>query len=285
MVGPSALIYGVLLPALVAGLLLLFGARGTSHAARPRPVLGALAIGLGYLVAHVMLAGRPPTPWGDAQVPGRDWIAWLVLGAIVLAPLRASPPLERWSSPLYMALFSVLVFKLVLGSVLPADAGGLLIRLALTFLMYIVWNLLDRLALRTTGAAVPVGLVVTGAGIALAAFFSASGLLAQLTGAVCAGLGAAALVGFLDKGFRLPVGAVAIAMIVFVSVLVLASIYDLPRSSAALLVLALLAPWVSEQGRLAALSPAKRAWIAGAVSAVPAAIAVWIAHAAGSARG
>jgi hypothetical protein len=282
-VGPSDLIYGVLLPALIAGVLLLLGGRGTSHAGRPRPLLGALAIGIGYLVAHTMRIGVPPVPFGTTQVPARDWIAWIVVGAIVLAPIRAIPRLERWSGPLYLALFSVLIFKLVLGNAVASDMGGLLVRLALTVALYTGWNLLERLSLRSTGPALPVGLIVAGSGIAASLLFSNAELPAQMCGAVCAGLGAAAVVGTMDKGFRLPIGALAVAVIVFAGNLVLGSVYDLPRASAALLALALLAPWASEWGKLASMTPTRRALVSAVAAAIPAAIAVAVAHAANTA--
>jgi hypothetical protein len=281
-IGPSDLIYGVLLPALIAGVILMLVGRGTPLEAHARPFLGALAIGLGYLVAQVMLVGFPRPPFTEAEVPARDWVAWLVVGAIVLAPVRLSPALARWSGPLYMALFSLLVFKLVLGRALPPDAGGMILRLGLTFAMYIVWNVVERVALRSTGAAVPVGLVVAGSGIAICALASHVAVFAQLTGAVCAGLGAAAVLGWIDKGFRLPVGAVAVAMIVFAGALVNTSVYDLPRASAALLVVAILAPGVTEIGKLHDLSPAKRGLLALVAAAVPAAVAILIAQSASS---
>ena len=74
----------------------------------------------------------------------------------MLAPIRLVPSLQRWSGPLYMALFSVLVFRLVLGNAIGSDAQGLVIRLALTIALYVGWNVLERVALTSTGPAVPV---------------------------------------------------------------------------------------------------------------------------------
>ena len=280
MVGPSDLIYGVLLPALIAGVLLLLGGRGTSLAGKPRPFLGALAIGAGYLLCHVMRVGMPPVPFGTTQVPSRDWIAWIVLAAIVLAPIRVWPRIQRWGGPLYLAFFSVLVFRLVLGNALGDDARGLAIRLGLTMLFYVGWSLLERFTLRSTGPAAAVGLIVAGCGVAGCAFFGKSELLAQVCGAVCAGLGAAALVATMDKGASLPTGAVAVSLIVFVSTIVILSVYDMPRSSTVLLSVSLIAPFVSQIGKLKELSPMKRAFVAAAAAGIPAAIAVAIVHAA-----
>ncbi len=280
MVGPADIIYGVLLPLLIAGVLLLLGGRGTSLAGKPRPFLGALAIGTGYLVCHVMRVGMPPVPFGTTQVPARDWIAWLVLGAIVLAPIRSWPAIQRWGGPLYLAFFSVLVFRLVLGSALGDDGKGIVIRLGLTMLFYVGWIVLERFTLRSTGPAASVGLIVAGCGVAGCAFFGKSELLAQVCGAVCAGLGAAALLATLDKGACLPTGAVAVSLIVFTSTIVILHVYDMPRASTVLLSVSMLAPIVSQIGKLKELPPMKRAGIAAIAAGIPAAIAVAITHAA-----
>lgn len=283
MVGPSDIIYGILLPALIAGVLLLLGGRGTPLAGKPRPFIGALAIGTGYLVCHVMRVGMPPAPFGTTQVPARDWIAWLVLGAIVLAPIRLVPSLQRWSGPLYLALFSVLVFRVVLGNAIGTDFRSMMVRLALTVLLYVVWNVLERLAQRSTGPALPVGLIVAGSGVALCAFFTSSELLAQQCGAVCAGLSAAAAIGLLDKEFRLPVGALAVALLVFSGALVISAVYGLSAIAVVLLVVAFLAPCISQMGKASALPPLRRAFVALIASGIPAAVAVFIAHAASAA--
>jgi hypothetical protein len=279
-VGPSDIIYGILLPALIAGVLLLLAGRGTSLAGKPRPFVGALAIGIGYLVCHVTRVGMPPVPFGSTQVPSRDWIAWLVLGAIVLAPIRLVPSLQRWSGPLYMALFSVLVFRLVLGNAIGSDAQSMLVRFALTFALYVGWNVLERFALRSTGPAAPLGWIVAGCGVAGCAFLQQNELLAQLCGSVCAGLGAAVLLSTMDKGAYLPTGAVAIGLIVFASTIVITGIYDLPRASIVLLGVSLIAPCVSQVGKLATLTPMKRAFVAAVAAGIPAAIAVAVTYAA-----
>jgi hypothetical protein len=282
-VRPSDLIYGILLPALIAGVVLMAGGRGTPLAVRPRPLLGAIAIGAGYLVAQTMIAGRPHSPFAEGEVPARDWIAWLVLAAIALAPLRESPAFVRWSGPLYLALFSVLVFRLTLAHATAAGGASLAVRGALTVALYAAWNVLDRVALRSSGAALPIGLVTAGSGIALCALAIHVAVLAQLAGAVTAGLCASVVLGWVDKGCRLPIGAVAVTLIVFAGVLAITSVYGLPLASALLLVAAILAPCATEIGRLHALPPAKRALIALVASAVPAAIAVLIAQGTNSA--
>jgi hypothetical protein len=127
---------------------------------------------------------------------------------------------------------------------------------------------------------VSVALVVAGAGIAASALLVHIAVLAQLTAAVCAALGAAAMLGLIQKDLRLPTGALAVVMIVFSGVLAQSATYDLPLASVALLVAAVLAPWISELGKLAKASATRRALIAAVAAAVPAAVAVAIANAA-----
>jgi hypothetical protein len=274
------LLYGILLPALVAGIVLLAGGRGTPLAERPRPFLGALALGVGYLIAHVAIVGAPPVPWGDQQLPAQQWIAWFVLAAIVLAPLRGIERWAAWANAGYLALFSVVVLRQSLANVETRTFE----RFAYTLGFYAIWTATERLAARARGPALPAALVVAGTGISLSALMMHSASVAQLAGAVCAGLGAAGVIGLVDAGFHLAVGAVAIAMIVFGSAIVNAAIYDLPGSSIVLLAASCVTPWIGELPAFARLSPKKKACVFGILAAVPAAIAVWLAQAAGGAK-
>lgn len=276
MVGPSALVFGVLVPALVAGIVLLFLRRGSGPERPSREFLGALALGIGYLVAHVALGGKFVLPGGDQQLAVSDWFALFVAVAIVLAPLREVAGLARWSTPLYLALFSVLCFRFPLANQFPEGGTGLALRFALTLILFACWSASDRLAERLRGPALPAAWVVAGTGIALAALFNRSGFVAQLAGALTAGLGAAAVVGCIDRGTRFASGAVAIVWIGFTGVLGYAALYDLPHPSIALAVLALLAPWVVA-GRALESRPFVRTLLAMFASALPVALAAWMA--------
>jgi hypothetical protein len=278
----SALVWGVLLPALIAGLVFLAGARATPSDESPRPVLGALAIGLGYLVAHVAIVSWPPIPGGERQLAARDWIFWFVLAAIVLAPLRGVKRFKRIATPIYVALFCVLIFRNTLIHVLPDESKSLALRFGLTLLLYGVWAASERLASRVGGSAVAASLAITGIGVSLSALFSHIASLAMQTGAVVAGLGAAAVLGLIEKRARLPIGAVAIAMIVYACALVNSAIYDLPRASWILLAASAVAPWLGETLRFRRNSPNKKALVDMALAALPAAVAVWLAWSAGA---
>lgn len=275
--GPTALIFGVLVPAVFAGIVLLCVGRGTGDARPARAFVGALALGLPFLVAYRFIVGMPRLPSADVQIASHEWLAWFVLGAIVLAPLRNVEALARWSSPLYVALFAVLTFRFPLANQLSNDVAGLAIRFGLTLVMYVAWNASDRLSERLRGPALPTAWVVAGTGIALCALFARTALFAQLAGVITAALGAAAVVGWIDKGSRLADGAVAIAWIVFAGVLVNAGIYDLEKPSIALLLIALLSPWLATRKALAG-RPLAQTFLAFLGAAVPTGIAVWIAY-------
>lgn len=275
--GTTALIFGVLVPAVVAGAVLLFWARGKGEERPARTFIGALAFGIGYLVAYRFIYGLPNMPGANVQLTPHEWLAWFVLGAILLAPVRDVASLARWSNPLYVALFAVLTFRFPLANVLASDFAGLAIRFGLTLVMYMAWNASDKLAERLRGPALPTAWMVAGTGIALSALFARTALMAQLAGALTACLGAAAVVGWIDRGARFPSGAVAIAWIVFAGVLVTAGIYDLEKTAIALLVVALLAPWLATRKTLER-RPLAQTLLACAAAAVPTAIALWIAY-------
>lgn len=275
--GPSDLIFGVLAPAVIAGFVLLLFGRGAGSARPARTFLGALALGAGFLIAHFAITGRLRFPSATQQITTDEWLAWFVLGAIALAPLRHVESLKRWANPLYVALFSVLTFRFPLATQLSNDVAGLAIRFGLTLVMYVGWNASDRLAERLRGPGLPAAWMIAGTGIAVAALFSRTGLFAQLAGAVTAGLGAAAVVGLVDKGTRFAEGAVAVTWIVFAGVLVNAGIYDLPRTSIALFFVALLAPTVASLKRFED-RPLVQALVAASATTVPTGIAVWLAY-------
>jgi hypothetical protein len=273
----SALIFGVLIPAVITGIVLLFFGRGAGDTRPARAFVGALALGAGYLVAYCLIVAVPRWPSANVQITTHEWIAWFVAGAIVLAPVRNIASLRRWSNPLYLALFSVVTFRFQLANVLSQGGGSFMIRFAMTLVMYVAWNASDALGARLRGPALPAAWVVAGTGIAFGSLFAAGALFAQLAGAITAGLGAAAVVGLIDRGARLPDGVIAIVWIVFAGALVSAGIYDLPIFSIALLLIALLAPWIAASKKYAG-RPLAQTLVAMLAAAIPTGIAVLFAY-------
>lgn len=273
----STLIFGVLIPAVVAGIVLLFGGRGSGDVRPARAFVGALAFGVGWLVAYRFIVGMPVWPGGSTQIAPHAWLAWFVLAAIALAPLREIESLRRWSNPFYAILFSIVSFRFPLANVLENDLSGIAIRFGLTLVMYMAWNASDLLATRVRGPALPAAWMISGVGIAVCCLYAHTALFTQLVLASIAALGAACVVGLIDRGTRFADGAIAITWLVFAGALINAGIYDLSRVSIALLVVSLLAPWIVARKPFAQ-RPFAAAAIAMLAAAVPAAIAVWIAY-------
>jgi hypothetical protein len=257
--------------------MLLFVGRGRGDARPPRAFIGALAFGVGYLVAYTSMVGLPRLPSAGVQIATHEWLAWFVVGAIALAPLREFERWKSWSGAFYLILFSVVSLRFPLEKVLTSDLSGLAVRFVLTLALFLAWSSSDSLAARLRGPALPAAWMITGVLIALSALFAGLASFAQFTGAVTAALGAAAVVGLIDRGTRFSSGAVAITWLVFAGALINAGIYDLSRVSIGLLVLALLAPWIVATKRFEG-RPLAAMLVAMIASAVPAGIAAWIAY-------
>ncbi len=268
MLGPTDLLFGILIPAVVAGILLLVDARLGAQRPRVRSLhLGAAGLGAGYLIAHAWLVGVPASPFAGGAVPFTAWIFWMVAVAIVLAPLRGVPALARWSHVLYVGLFCVWMRR-VIRSPGPGEGADFLLSFGGVLLVFVLWRLLERLAERRPGPSLPLALWAACAGTSVTLLLNKSGSLAQLVGAVCAGLGAAVVVTWIVRGAHLARGVVAIVAIVVASAVRIAIVYDLPAASWVLLAVAFVGPWLGEVPGLRARS----ARLAGAVSFLGAAI-------------
>jgi hypothetical protein len=278
LIGPAAILFGIAIPALVAGIVLFVDAR---LRARGSPAcalhLGSLALGGGYLIAHAWLVGAPKSPLGQDALPFTSWIFWLVAIAVLLAPLRGIPAIARWMRVLYVAAFCVSMRR-VIQDPGPDEGADVVLAFGGVLLVYVLWTALERLAERRPGAALPAALWAACAGTSLTLLLNRSGSLAQLVGAVCAGLGAAVVVACLVRGTHLARGAVAIVVIVAASAVRVAVVYDLPAASWALLAVAFAGPWLGEIPALRARAPRTAdvaSFLGAAVPAGAAALLTW----------
>jgi len=274
----SGIIHGVLIPAVLAGIvLLLSGTRARAEPSIARPFAGALAFGAAFLVAKAGLDSVPALPFGEVTVDALGMTFWCVVAAIVLAPLRAAPVVSRFGNAFYVALFSILPYHLIRDASKPAaafDAGGF----ATVLLVYALWTSLERLAQRRPGPSLPLALWAACAGTAVVLLQNRSALQAQLAGSLAAALGAAIVVSFLVRGAHLATGAIAILALVVSALLRQATIYDLPTPCWALVALAFAAPWLGEIPALRQRSPLLAGAVAFLGAVVPTAIAAWIVH-------
>jgi hypothetical protein len=277
MSAPSALLYGILIPAVLAGIVLLLSARrARADPGVRRPFAGALALGAGYLVAHAGLVGVPAVPGSGNNVGSQGWIFWMVAAAIVLAPLRMVPGLSRYGNALYVAGFSILPYRLIGdagANVSGIDIGGF----AGVLLVYALWSANERLTLRRPGPSVPLALWAACAGTAAMALGNASLVLAQLLGAIAAGLGAAVVVALLVRNAHLATGAVAILAVAVSSIVRRAIVYDLPDVCWVLVAFAFAGPWLGEIPFLRARSPRLAGIVAFLGALLPALAAAWLA--------
>jgi hypothetical protein len=264
--GPSAIAFGILIPAVVAGIVLLVAARrARPDPSQPQPFLGALAFGAAWLAAAAGLAGVPPWPGGDTTIPFTGWVFWMVALAVVVAPLRALPPFPHIASSAYFALFSILPYQLIR----EPSPGASTLRVsgfASVLLVYALWSANERLVRRRPGPSVPLALWAACAGTAAMCIANRSALQAQLVGALAAALGAAVVVALIVRGAHLATGAIAILAVVVASMVRLAVVYDLPHVCWVLVAVAFAAPWLGEIPALRARSP----FVAGVLAFVAA---------------
>ncbi len=275
-----ALMFGIVIPAVVAGIVLLSSARlAREKSASPRPFAGALALGAGFLAAFVGLKSLPALPWADVQL---DLLAkgfWTVVAAIVLAPLRTAPFVGRYGNGFYVALFSILPYHFV--RQLDATRSALdLAGLGTVLLVYGLWIALEKLARRRSGPSLPLALWAACAGTAAMLLENRSGFQAQLVGALAAGLGAAVVVALLVRGAHLASGVIAVLVIAIAGIVRQAVLYDLPTECWALVAVAFAAPWLGEIPFVRARGDRIAGLVAFLGALIPAAAAAWLAHAA-----
>jgi hypothetical protein len=223
-VGPSALAWGVLVPALAAGAILALGwkflwkhprERGNALAERfGSRALGALAVATATFAACCLLFDWPATPRESWH-----WLAWAAPAFAVLAVVEQAarlPQLARWlvrSAVLAAALRGMFASRFAAAAAsaeLPSPWPGLLLDDLRILLLWAVWG---ELLLRRLGAALGAVLLwVVLASEALLALFSASARVAQMLGAACAGVGAVAVLCLLRPTSAGAEGALAVAI-------------------------------------------------------------------------
>jgi hypothetical protein len=272
-IGPTQVLLVFLLPATAAGMALLLGA----VRAPAGGWIGALGVGVGFLLGHYGLLGRlPPLVPHDAtqalfhavlgtslaacfDTPRRSGLARLGLRAAVsaLAPLLyLKNRVERWE---------------------PAEilhhVG------ALTLAIFVLWYGLDLLARRRRGPSLALVLWLAAAGTSAALMLGRFAINAELAGTLAAILGAAVVVGAMSDTAALEGGALGV---VSVTLVLLAAggvhLSNLPPAAGLALVLAPLAVWPAELWTEAA-PPRRAALLRLAFVAVPVGFGLWLAWA------
>jgi hypothetical protein len=275
------LVLGVLLPALVSGVVSVLALTVAARRDVRRAIAGswgaALAMGAGYVVGHAALFGWPPHPPREPV----QWLVYLALAAIILGVLEAlvrAPLPVRWGMRLALAGTTVwlILRPIVVGHWTPAETamtvGGI------TLALLAVWFAVDAQAARVTNWSLPAGLLAVLALASLALAFSGSAKLGQLGGVLTAAFGACIMSGWLLAPPSFWRGATALLFNVYGGLLIAHYFYtdEVPLTSIILLAVAPAAGWIVELPPLRRLAAWQSAWLRVVAAVAPSAVALAI---------
>jgi hypothetical protein len=223
----QTLLFGVLAPAVLAGLVLAIGWKlwrapsgvsggpsGESGAGSSGDIAaestnsswsGSLAIGVAFAAGFLLMLGSPASflPESERTPTGLDWVFWFSLPCALLLPVLARTG----------AVF--LLLRIALGAVLirfvlrsQFDSGwqgpdGWQWLAGLTALFVVQWSAFERLGSPRSELSSPLVLWLLAAGVATLAGLTGSAKIGQLGGTIAAALGAAAVIGWRRPEFNL----------------------------------------------------------------------------------
>ncbi len=253
-------VLGVFLPAIVCAVVLVIGwwPRRQGVLSSEGTWSGAVGLGAGYVLGHVIATGWPPFPPVDAT----QWLIFLAIIATVVGLLdtrwRQVDSLRgivRWS---WRVLLSVATVWLLCRPLLSHSWGALVAAgwvVGLTIGLIAFWTSIDVLAERVSGASMSLVLLAVAAGGASVLFVSGSALLAQRCGVIAAMLGACLVIGWWCPVMSLARGAVPVVAVVVGGLWISGYLYaEVPPWSAILLAVAPSAAWVGHLRRLRRLA-------------------------------
>ncbi|MFN3422500.1 MAG: hypothetical protein ACK40X_12330, partial [Armatimonadota bacterium] len=178
------LLFGVILPAVAAGVVLFITWRRTPPSAGGK-WSGAVAFTLGYSIAYFFAFGTPPFPPTDAM----QWLFYLTMVAMVIGLVESFLQTPSWARWLWRWVFSVLMLWLLLHTMVTYTWGvpkGIVWILTLSLMMLLYWTALDNLAEKVAGSFVPVLFFITALGSSVALMLGRSASVSQLCGSVAA---------------------------------------------------------------------------------------------------
>lgn len=261
----TILIWVVAVPAAVSLVAMLLAHIPLRRDRATQPWGPALAIAGAFAAAFVGLRGRPPFPPRDAQT----WLVYLGAVAVLIAVAATVTAKSRWRWGVMLAsivLIAATVWFIGRMQIPIIGWRDFLMRMAvIAGCMVVWWLLMDRLAARSKGVAVPLVLTLMASVAALALVNAHSLFLGQLAGASAAALGAIALAGFWFRKLSIARGGVLTLTVVLLGVILAGHFFaDLSMLDLILLAAAPLAAWVGE----VKLIKSKRARFAARVIAV-----------------
>ena len=247
---------------------------------------GPLGVGLGFLAAFALLDGRvPPWPPGEA----RHWLFYFVAALTVLGVVEALPhawlPSAAWlRAEAALVVFAVALFLLFQSmlrndSWTPFEAARRL--LGMTVLVHAAWASSEVLVLRLPRPAGPLVLSAFSGAVGVVVMLSGSVVYGRLAGAMGTAALAAAAVALAAPRFSFARGGVTVVVPAAVAVLLLGYHYVDPgvtAANAALLLAALVLPWLATLRWLRRRTPWVRTGVAVVLAVIPAGIAVLLAQ-------
>ncbi len=205
---------------------------------------GALAIGLGYLVGHVVINHWPSMPPANTD----DYLFVLAIAAAAVGLLE-SMRMPMWLRWCIRAVLAAAVSWFMLSNGFRSSHSAWVIAAwtaGPAAAIFVVWTLLERLAERRTGPSIPLALSLM---IAVASFYffkGGSGKVAQLAGLLAASLGGAALVTMMAPRVSIARGALAVAVPLYLALILYSWQYPKPLGTPIILAAAPLALWLAE---------------------------------------
>jgi len=273
MIGPSEILLLFLVPATLAGLALMIGARSEPPGRR----IGALGVGCGFLGGYLGLFGElPALPPHDAG----QGLFYVVLAATLAAWFEGSGragPLARLPLRVLVATLAPLLYLKNLvknwnGDEVLEHVGPI----ALAIL--IVWSGMDALARKRPGATVPLSFWLAATGASVGLLISTFAVNSQLAGTLAAILGAATVASWIWPRATLAGGAAGVVAVTL-AMLCAGGVHlsALPPFAGLALVLAPLAAWLGELLGAGRMSPRKAVLLRLALVALPVLAGLWIA--------
>jgi len=270
------LLYGLLLPALLAGgvLLAAWSRRSATEPSPLRAFAGAFAIAGGFALAFAAALGPPPFPPHEST----GGIFWSSIAALLAACAALAVPRPIGLSLGFLAC-GLVPWLLLRNFAARWERGRtVLVFSALALLLFAAWSLSERWAARRRGASIPLALWITATGGAAALLLANSAKLFQLSASLAAIAGAALVASWLRPTLSLARGAAGVAAVTLGALWIAGTfVADLAPSAALLLGFAPAAGLLGEGGRWTSLTGARGVLARSLLVLVPVAGAVLIA--------
>lgn len=276
----EAALYGVMVPVVVAGAILMITFRSRAPD-RDRSSTGwavALALGAGYVAGYLTLLGLPPFP----PVEANQWIVLLAIVAALLALVDSFHRTPGWLRHGLRLLLSFAVPWLVLGPMREhtwSTGESLLWSAGSGLVLFGLITAAETTTRQSRGVSMPLSLLTLGVGTSLVLALSGSALLGQLGGVLSAALGAVLVFAWWRPDVEMSRGPAAVVLVVLAGLWLSGYFYaEVPAASALLLLGAPGVVWLVLLTPLRRVEkPWKLALVRTTAMLIPVAIAVVIA--------